>query len=101
MFCYNLINNAIKYSDFNGKIDINLTSNDKEVTFKIKDYGCGISKNYLPYIFDKFYQVNKSHASKSNGLGLALAKLFKPLNHFSQEVIFYLLTDLLFTFILW
>ena len=70
----NLINNAIKFSNNNGKIDISLKKNGENVIFKIKDFGCGIDKNDIPYIFDKFYQADKSHASKGNGLGLPLAK---------------------------
>ena len=82
----NLINNAIKFSNPGGKIDINLTSKDENVIFKIKDYGCGIKQEDIPYIFDKFYQADKSHASKGNGLGLPLAKKIIELSGGSIEV---------------
>lgn len=80
----NLINNAIKFSNFGGKIEISLASENENAVFKIKDYGCGISKDDLPYIFDKFYQVDKSHNSNGNGLGLALVK--KIIEYFNGSI---------------
>lgn len=82
----NLINNAIKFSNTGGKIDINLTLKDGNVIFSIKDYGCGIKQEDIPYIFDKFYQADKSHASKGNGLGLPLAKKIVELSSGNIEV---------------
>lgn len=70
----NLIGNAIKFSKDNGKVIISLTKQDNKAVVKIKDFGCGISKEDLPYIFDKFYQADKSHSVKGNGLGLTLVK---------------------------
>lgn len=70
----NIIGNAIKFSKDNGKVIISLTKQDNKAVVKIKDFGCGISKEDLPYIFDKFYQADKSHSVKGNGLGLTLVK---------------------------
>ena len=70
----NLLSNAIKFSDNNGKISINLTKDDNNAIVSIKDYGCGIKEEDIPYIFDKFYQTEKSHNIEGNGLGLALVK---------------------------
>ena len=70
----NLIGNAIKFSNDGGKVCIFLTKEGNKAIVKIKDYGCGISDEDLPYIFDKFYQADKSHSVKGNGLGLALVK---------------------------
>ena len=70
----NLLSNAIKFSDDNGKISINLTKDDNNAIVSIKDYGCGIKEEDIPYIFDKFYQTEKSHNIEGNGLGLALVK---------------------------
>lgn len=82
----NLINNAIKYSSDNGKIEISLRKENNLAIFKIKDYGCGINEEDLPYIFDKFYQADKSHASSGNGLGLALTKKIVLLSKGSIDV---------------
>lgn len=70
----NLLSNAIKFSDNNGKISISLTKDDNNAIVSIKDYGCGIKEEDIPYIFDKFYQTEKSHNIEGNGLGLALVK---------------------------
>ncbi len=70
----NLISNAIKYSKMNGIIHIRLKKMEDKVEITIKDHGIGIPEESLPYIFDKFYQVDKSHSSEGNGLGLALTK---------------------------
>lgn len=70
----NLISNAIKYSKENSKISIYLVKKEHEVEVIVSDQGCGIPKDDLPYIFDKFFQSDKSHTSEGNGLGLTLAK---------------------------
>ena len=70
----NLIGNAIKYSDENSKISVFLTKEKDFIKVTISDQGVGISKEDLPYIFDKFYQGEKSRKTDGNGLGLALVK---------------------------
>jgi len=70
----NLINNAIKFSKQNGKIEIKGYKEDNLIKISIKDHGIGIKEENLPYIFNKFYQGDTSHASEGNGLGLSLVK---------------------------
>lgn len=70
----NLINNAMKYTNENGKIEITLDETKENVIVKIKDNGIGIEKEKQDRIFEKFYQVDVSHASEGNGLGLAIVK---------------------------
>lgn len=83
----NLIDNAIKYSPSNSKIDFSLTLIDNNMAcFSIKDYGCGIPSESLPYIFDRFYQADKSHNIDGNGLGLALVKKIVALLNGTIEV---------------
>lgn len=77
----NLISNAIKYSKPGGKIDIILKDLNDYIEFSITDYGCGISSEEIPYIFDKFYQVDKSHNTTGNGLGLTLVKKILDLSN--------------------
>jgi signal transduction histidine kinase len=72
------LDNAVKFTAKNGKIKIKLGRLDKEnFFFSIADNGPGISQSDLPFIFDRFYQADKSRSRKSNkgsGLGLAIAK---------------------------
>lgn len=70
----NLISNAIKFTDNNGKISISLRKLNNEIIFKIKDTGCGIDSETGKNIFEKFYQGDTSHSKEGNGLGLALVK---------------------------
>ena len=70
----NLIGNAIKYSNQDGKIEISGYKKEDKIIVSIRDYGVGIKEENLPYIFNKFYQGDTSHASEGNGLGLALVK---------------------------
>lgn len=69
----NIIENAIKYNKFGGKIDISLTVEDESIHFICKDTGIGIPKEYQERIFERFYQVNKSRNLYQNGTGLGLA----------------------------
>lgn len=70
-----LTNNAVKYS---GKKEIEISTRKvrDQVLIKIRDFGKGISKNDLPFIFDRFYRGNNATKlnSSGHGLGLSLAK---------------------------
>ncbi len=72
----NLIQNALKFVQPGGKVDVELKVHGKEVVVKIRDNGPGIPEQDLPHIFERFYRVEKSrtrHAAGS-GLGLAIVK---------------------------
>ena len=72
----NIINNAVKYVQYGGEIIIgtNLYKENK-VKIYVKDNGCGIAKEDLPYIFDRYYKaVKKGQKEESTGLGLCIAK---------------------------
>jgi signal transduction histidine kinase len=70
----NLIENAIKYSNDNGHVTIRLHETVDDIQFKISNDGNGMDDNTLKHIFDKFYQGDKSHAVRGNGLGLSIVK---------------------------
>jgi signal transduction histidine kinase/DNA-binding response OmpR family regulator len=72
----NLIGNAIKYTPENGQINVETAMDLNQIWIEIKDSGYGISKDELPFIFDKFYR-SKTEDTKDiegNGLGLAIVK---------------------------
>lgn len=70
----NLLDNAIKFSPYKGKIEIRIKELYDAIIVKISDEGKGISPKEKLRIFDKFYQSDESHATKGNGLGLSIVK---------------------------
>ena len=75
----NVLDNAIKYTPFAGKIEIALQQNyDAEndenlVTLTIRDTGCGIEEKNIPKVFRRFYREDSSRGKEpGNGLGLSL-----------------------------
>lgn len=71
---HNLFDNAVKFTPSGGSINVSLKRQNGQITVDISDSGCGISEEAVPHIFEKFYQADRSHASKGNGLGLSLVK---------------------------
>ncbi len=73
----NLIENAIKYNKENGLVEINFEDSKDHYILKIKDTGIGIPKHALPFIFERFYRVEKSRSRElgGTGLGLSIVKL--------------------------
>jgi len=73
---YNFLSNAIKHSENGSKIEIKLIDSEAEVRFSIIDHGEGIKAEVLPYIWDRYYKVDKNfnRSVNSSGLGLAIAK---------------------------
>ena len=71
----NVIGNAIKFSDYAGKIIIRSEVHGRDFyKVTVQDYGCGMSEEALKRVFEKFYQGDNSHSKDGNGLGLALVK---------------------------
>ncbi len=72
----NLLENAIKYTSEEGTVSLRLSYESKRAKLTVSDTGIGISPEDLPYIFDRFFQVDKarSHPTSGAGLGLSIAK---------------------------
>lgn len=68
----NIISNSIKYSYNNTKIFVKLNKINDKVYICVSDNGKGIPKKDLPYIFERFYRVDKSKSDNSEGLGVGL-----------------------------
>jgi response regulator RpfG family c-di-GMP phosphodiesterase/signal transduction histidine kinase len=73
---FNLLSNALKFTNKGGKITIYVEEKDDVVVMTVEDTGIGIPDNMLETIFDRFSQVDgsKSRAQEGTGIGLALAK---------------------------
>ena len=86
MILSNFISNAIKYSN-EGIITNKTKKADDTFILSVQDEGIGIPKNKLNYIYDRFYQVDKSRSSKiSTGLGLSIVKKIVELNQGTIDV---------------
>ena len=77
----NVISNAIKFSNLDGRIDVSLVSRSNYISVVIKDYGSGMDEETLSHVFEKFYQGDKSHSRDGNGLGLSLVKRIVTICH--------------------
>ncbi len=80
---YNLMDNAIKYSKDNAKIDMELTGVNGQVVLTIVDTGIGIAPEYTNKVFEKFFRVpnGNTHDAKGYGLGLSyVAHIIKQHN---------------------
>ncbi|MHB8707758.1 MAG: two-component system histidine kinase PnpS [Desulfuromonadales bacterium] len=69
----NLIDNAIKYSSEGGKVQLAAHPVEEGLEITVRDFGCGIERQHLPRLFERFYRVDKARSRKQGGTGLGLA----------------------------
>jgi len=72
----NLLDNAIKYTPNNGRVEIAAEFATNEVRVTVRDSGIGIDADDLPRIWDRLYRADKSRSQRGLGLGLSLVKAF-------------------------
>lgn len=83
----NLVENSIRYTD-RGIIEVKCLESGPDVRISVKDTGIGIPEDEIPYLFERFYRVEKSRSRKYGGIGLGLSivKQLVELQHGSIKV---------------
>jgi signal transduction histidine kinase len=70
---WNLLSNAVKFTERGGRVRIDLARLSSQVQIVVSDSGCGISPEFLPYVFDRFRQADGTLTRRNGGMGLGLA----------------------------
>lgn len=70
---YNLIENAVKFSDEGGYISFKFSKDDEKASVSIRNSGEGLTQDELPRVFDRFYKTDESHGKDKTGVGLGLS----------------------------
>lgn len=72
----NLVDNAIKYTPRDGRVDVSASSEPDAVMIRVSDTGPGIAEHDLPRIFDRLYRGDQSRTTRGLGLGLSLVRAY-------------------------
>ncbi len=70
---YNLVDNAVKYSEPRSSVEITVTADQRAVDIAVRDHGVGIPSRDLDRIFERFYRVDRARSRETGGTGLGLA----------------------------
>ncbi len=89
----NFVDNAIYYTPAGGKIEIELTENDKTVEFKVKDNGIGVPQAEQHHLFNKFYRAKNAQKARPDGTGLGLFMAKKVIVAQGGALIFHSVVD--------
>ena len=84
---FNLLDNSMKYSPSGGKVSLAVWEYKSEIHISIKDNGKGIPEKDIPYIFNRFYRVDKSRTRTLGGTGLGLAIVKELVNAHGAEIL--------------
>lgn len=69
-----LLDNAIKFTGEGGQVSVGAQWDEKKIYLSVGDNGCGIAKEDLPHVFERFYKADKAHTGSGTGLGLSICK---------------------------
>ncbi|MBA4416698.1 MAG: hypothetical protein C0392_02130 [Syntrophus sp. (in: bacteria)] len=84
---YNIVENGIKYTQTGGTVAVSSFNNDGYVRVDVKDNGVGISEEDIKYVFDRFYQADRSRRREGgSGLGLSISKWIAEVHKGSIQV---------------
>ena len=82
----NLVENAIKFAEYSGRLRVSTRSDDKNVYISVNNSGEPISRADLPYLFDRFYKGDTSHTRVKEGAGIGLSLVKKILEEHRQKI---------------
>ena len=82
----NIMDNAIKFADYGGRLRISTLSSADKVFISINNSGEPIPRSMLPYLFDRFYKGDKSHTRVKDGAGIGLSLVKKILEEHRQKI---------------
>ncbi len=83
---YNLIDNAIKFSNISSKILIDVSDKNDKVFVSVKDFGVGIPKGSLNKIWDRFYKTDFSRGKDKTGTGLGLSIVKEIITNHNENI---------------
>jgi PAS domain S-box-containing protein len=70
---WNLLSNAVKFTTEGGRVEVKLGRVDPYIQISVRDTGCGINPEFMPYLFERYRQADASAARRKGGLGLGLS----------------------------
>lgn len=84
---YNLIDNAVKFTNESGSIDIRFGRRDGRIQYCVRNTGAGIPRQEMPHIFERFYKSDKSRSLDKSGVGLGLYIVKSIINLHHGEIV--------------
>jgi signal transduction histidine kinase len=70
---WNLLENALRYTQPGGRVELRLRHEGDQATLTVSDTGVGIAAEHLPRLFERFYRVDKARSRSNGGTGLGLS----------------------------
>ena len=83
---YNIVDNAIKYTDTDGYVLVAMEQTDGKVIIEVRDTGVGIAPEDVSKIFDRFYRVDKARARETGGTGLGLSIALAAVKYHNGQI---------------
>ena len=83
---FNLVENAIKYNQPGGSVQITISRSNGKAILRVADTGCGIPDEYRTSIFEPFFRVDKSRSRAMGGAGLGLALVSEIVRQHNGQV---------------
>ncbi len=84
---YNLLDNAVKYSDLGERVEVSVESDEAWVDIAIRDEGIGIPSRDIERVFERFYRVDQTRSRATGGTGLGLAIVRHVVNNHEGRIL--------------